>query len=73
MDRLDESGFVRGGEAVMLVLEIVFWMGVGEQLCVGVGLFVRGESKFLSSFKDKTFRCLLSEEAFIPDEVRKSG
>ena len=45
----------------------------GEQLWVGMGLVMRGENKFLSSFKDKTFRCLLSEEAFIPDEVRKSG
>ena len=36
---------------------------------MGVGLVVRGENKLLSSFKDKTFKCLLSVEGFIPDEV----
>ena len=73
MDRLDESGFERGGETSKLVVGDVCRWGAGEQLWVGIGLVVGGENKFLLSFKDKTFKCLLSEEGFIPDEVCKLG
>ena len=38
-----------------------------------MGLFVRGARKFLSSFKDKTFICLLSEEVFIPGKEGELG
>ena len=41
----------------------------GEHLGVRVDLVVRGEINFVSSFKDKTCKCLLSLEGFIPDEV----
>ena len=41
----------------------------GEQLGVRVDLVVWGEINFVSSFKDKTFKCFLSVEGFIPDEV----
>ena len=60
-------------ETAELVAEDVYRGEAREKLWVEVGLVVRGENKFLSSFKDNTCKCLLSEEGFIPDEVGKFG
>ena len=67
-DWLDESVFVRLVEAARFVVDMVFLGGDEVHLWVGLGLFVKGLRKNLSSFKDKTFICLIREEVFIPDK-----
>ena len=63
---MGESFFMGGGEASWFVVEMILSVGVEVQLFVGGGLFVRRVGKFFSSFNEKTFRCLLREEEFIP-------
>ena len=62
-----------GGEVARFEVGRVFAGGAGEEPCVGKGLFVGGASKFLSSFKDKTFIFFLSEEVFILGKEGETG
>ena len=68
VDVLEGLGFVKGGEATEVGVKDVDRGEEGEQFGVRVVLVVRGESNFVSSFKDKTCKCLLNVEGFIPDE-----
>ena len=63
---MGESIFLGGGEAVWFVVEMLLCEGVEMEIFMGRGLFVRGVVKNISSFKDKTFICLLREEELIP-------
>ena len=69
VDGFEGSSFLEGGEAVEVVFKKVDRGEEGEQLGVRVDLVVRGEINFVSSFKDKTCKCLLNVEGFILDEV----
>ena len=71
VDGFEGLGFVEGGEAAEVGVKDVDRGEEGEQFGARVVLVVRGEINFVSSFKDKTCKCFLSVERFIPDEVEK--
>ena len=48
---------------------VVDWGGEGERVGAREVLVDMGEINIVSSFKDKTCKCLLNEEGFIPGEV----
>ena len=68
-EELDGSSFMSGGGAVEKEAMGVDRGGEGERGGARVVLVDKGEINFVSSFKDKTCKCLLNEEGFIPDEV----
>ena len=68
-EELDGSIFVGSGGSVEEWAMGVDRGGEGERGGARVVLVDKGEINFVSSFKDKTCKCLLNEEGFIHDEV----
>ena len=68
-EELEGSGFVSVGRVVEEEAMVVDWGGEGERVGAREVLVDMGEINIVSSFKDKTCKCLLNEEGFIPNEV----
>ena len=68
-EELDGSSFMSGGGAVEKEAMDVDRGGEGEREGAWGLLLDKGEINFVFAFKDKTYKCLLNEEGFIPGEV----
>ena len=68
-EEFEGSGFVSGRGIVEEGTRDVSLWGEGERRGAREAQVNKGEINGVSSFKDKTCKCLLNEEGFIPDEV----